>query len=161
MEDQKFGTEGTDEFAVFYERYFNRIFRYAYRRISDVQTAEDIAQDTCCAAYAKKQDFLGHAQPLKWLFSTARNKIRELYRYAGRRATVPLEELELGREELRYEVKELELTALATLDRQEWELVKDYYLYGVTISELASAEGITENNMRVRLWRLKKRLRGY
>ena len=46
MEDQKFGTEGTDEFAVFYERYFNRIFRYAYRRISDVQTAEDIAQDT-------------------------------------------------------------------------------------------------------------------
>lgn len=118
MEDQKFGTEGTDEFAVFYERYFNRIFRYAYRRISDVQTAEDIAQDTFCAAYAKKQDFLGHAQPLKWLFSTARNKIRELYRYAGRRATVPLEELELGREELRYEVKELELTALATLDRQ-------------------------------------------
>lgn len=74
---------------------------------------------------------------------------------------MPLEELELGREELRYEVKELELTALATLDRQEWELVKDYYLYGVTISELASAEGITENNMRVRLWRLKKRLRGY
>ena len=147
MEDQKFGTEGTDEFAVFYERYFNRIFRYAYRRISDVQTAEDIAQDTFCAAYAKKQDFLGHAQPLKWLFSTAINKIRELYRYAGRRATVPLEELEL--------------TALATLDRQEWELVKDYYLYGVTISELASAEGITENNMRVRLWRLKKRLRGY
>lgn len=160
MRNEKFETIGGDEFTALYERYFNRIFKYVCRRISDVQTAEDIAQDTFCAAYAKKQDFLGHAQPLRWLLCTARNKLRERYRYMGRRATVPLEELELGREELRYEVKELELTALATLNKQEWELVRDHYFYGITISELACAEGITENNMRVRLWRLKKRLQG-
>lgn len=158
MNNEEMGTNGADEFAVFYQKYFDRIYGYVYRRISDVQTAEDIAQDTFCAAYAKRQVFLGHAQPLRWLLRTARNKILELYRYTGRQATVPLEELELGREELRYEVKELELTALTTLNREEWELVRDHYLYGVTISELAGAAGITENNMRVRLWRLKKRL---
>lgn len=158
MNNEEMETNGADEFAVFYQKYFDRIFGYVYRRISDVQTAEDIAQDTFCAAYAKRQVFLGHAQPLRWLLRTARNKILELYRYTGRQATVPLEELELGREELRYEVKELELTALTTLNREEWELVRDHYLYGVTISELAGAAGITENNMRVRLWRLKKRL---
>ena len=58
-----------------------------------------------------------------------------------------------------YEKIELELTALAMVSDEEWMLIKKYYLYGATIAELAEAYNITENNMRVRLSRLKKKLR--
>ncbi len=150
---------GGDEFTMLYRKYYDDIFKYVHRRVGDIQTAEDIVQETFCAAYEKKQVFLAYAQPQLWLFRTAKNKVLEFGRRMRYRQTVPFEEApELGREELWYEVKELELTAMATLGEQEWRRVKDHYLYGVTIPELASAEGITENNMRVRLSRMKKKL---
>ena len=58
-----------------------------------------------------------------------------------------------------YEGRELELTALDIVSEEEWNLIKDYYLEGITIKELAEKYGITENNMRVRLFRLKTKLR--
>lgn len=152
-------TAGGDEFTVLYRKYYDDILKYVRHRVRDVQAAEDIVQETFCAAYEKKQVFLAYAQPQLWLFRTAKNKMLEFGRRMRYRQTVPFEDApEPGREELRYKVKELELTALATLDEQEWRRVRDHYLYGVTIPELASAEGITENNMRVRLSRIKKKL---
>lgn len=150
----------TKEFEAFYREYFGGIFKYVRRRIPDVQTAEDIVQETFVTAYAKRQDFLGHSQPKLWLLRTAKNKISELRRRMRYRATIPLEEEpEVGWEEPGYRVKELELTALKTVGMTGWELVRDYYFYGITISELARAEGVSENSMRVRLSRLKKKLR--
>ncbi len=160
MRDQELGNDGRDKFEAIYREYYDRVFRYVCRRISDVQTAEDIVQDTFFIAYARKLDFLEYAQPLAWLFRTAGNKIMERWRYMRQREAESLEEAEpgLGQEELRYELAELEQTALKTLGREEWRLVKSCYLYGVTVSELAEAEGVSEGSMRVRLWRLMKKL---
>lgn len=149
-----------EQFTEYYRKYFHGVYQYVHRRILNRQMTEDIVQDTFCMAYIKGRDFLEHSQPQLWLLRTARNKMLELYRKTKYRSTVPLEEeTERGQEELNYEVKELEVSALATLSVQEWKLVKNHYLYGVTISELAEWEGISENNMRVRLSRMKKRLR--
>lgn len=160
MADKEIENGETGKFEAFYREYFNGVFQYVHRRIPDVQTAEDIVQETFCTAYAKGEVFLEHSQPKLWLLRTAKNKICELRRRMRYRVTIPLEEeLELGCEESRYRVKELEVMALKTVGLTGWELVKDYYIYGITIPELAKAEGISENNMRVRLSRLKKKLR--
>lgn len=91
---------------------------------------------------------------------TARNKMRELYRKMKRNASETLEEIpELAVEEPDYNEIELELTALSIIDKEDWELIKDYYLIGITTRELAEKYEITENNMRVRLHRLKVKLR--
>lgn len=160
MKDHELRSNGGDEFAALYRKYYDRVFRYVSRRVSDVQTAEDIVQDTFFVAYMKKLDFLEYAQPLAWLLRTAGNKILERWRYMRRCGAESLEETEpgLGQEELRYVLAELEQTALKTLGREEWRLVKSCYLYGVTVSELAEAEGVSEGSMRVRLWRLMKKL---
>lgn len=160
MEKELYDVREARQFEELYRKYFKGVYQYVHREVFNVQTAEDIVQDTFCTAYAKGRDFLDHSQPKLWLFRTARNKMLESYRRMQYRTTVPLEEgFDLGQEELSYKVKELELTALAVLGVQEWELVKNHYMYGVTISELAESEGITENNMRVRLSRLRKKLR--
>lgn len=124
--------------------------------------AEDIAQDVFYAAWKKGDEFLKHKEPKLWLMVTARNKMHALYRQMKRWTYEPLEEDHptMAVMEHEYEESELELTALAIISEEEWKLIKDYYLSGITIKELAEKYQITENNMRVRLFRMKAKLRG-
>lgn len=143
-----------------YKEYFQDIYKFVFRRIRNKQIAEDIAHDVFCAALNKAEEFLKHEEPKKWLMVTARNKMYELYRKMKHSALESLDEIpEIEVEEIDYEKLELELTALAIIDEAEWELIKDYYLIGYTIRELAEKYGITENNMSVRLFRLREKLR--
>lgn len=91
---------------------------------------------------------------------TARNKMRELKRKMENNPLESLEEMvEVGEEEVDYEKIEFELTVLEVVKEEEWELIKDYYLRGVTIREMAEKYGITENAMTVRLHRLRKKIK--
>ena len=103
---------------------------------------------------------MSHPEPKGWLMVTAKNKLRELYRRMKPSARESLEGvLEPSAEAPGDGGTELELTALASINEEEWALVKDYYLLGITIRELAEKYGITENNMRVRLHRIRGRMR--
>lgn len=149
---------GTFEEA--YRAYFNDVLKLVLHKISNRHMAEDIAQDTFIAAFKKGKDFLEHPEPMGWLICTAQLKLKELYRRMRRRATEPLEEdgPEMARQEERYGEIELDIAALAALSEEEWRMVKSYYLSGVTIAEIAKAEAITENNARMRIFRIRKKL---
>ncbi len=143
-----------------YKAYFDDVYKLVFRGVGNVPAAEDITHDVFCAALNKIEEFRIHPEPKKWLMVTARNKVRELYRKMNRRALGVVDEIpELAVEDPDYKEVELELTALAIIDKEEWYLVKNYYLIGITIRELAKKYGITENNMRVRLCRIKAKLR--
>ena len=151
---------GTDEFGKMYQMYFDDVLRAVYHRISDRQTAEDITQDTFVAAFKLGEGFLAHPKPKLWLLRTARNKLREQYRRARRWGMEPLEEcLELAAQDCRYGEVELDLAAVATLSEEEWKMVKAYHVFGTTIAGIARSESVTENNMRVRLFRSRKKLK--
>lgn len=154
-------TNMPDEFAGIYEKYYEDIFRYIYREIPHRQMAEDITQDVFYVALKKGEDFLTHSEPKLWLLRTAWFKMREFHRRMKCWAVEALDEehWELSVEESCFEEIELELTALAILSEKEWTLIKRYYFGGCPISVLAEEEGITENNMRVRLHRMKKKLK--
>ena len=150
-----------DEFAKIYEDYFDDVFKLVYRRIPNREVAEDIVQDTFLVALKRGEEFLEHPKPKAFLFRTASNKILELYRMLKRYSTDPLEEEnpELVREDPGYGEVELNLSALATIGEKEWNLIKRYYLDEIPAKELAEAEAMTENNLRVKLFRFRKKLR--
>ena len=150
-------------FDALYEKYKNTLLRMAYLVSGQMYDAEDIVQETFYTALTKGNDFLTHPYPGRWLLCTAHNKIREFSRRMRHWASLSLEQddLELSDEERGYETKELELTAAAALSREEWKLLCSYYLVGVPVSELAQDYGITPENLRVRLTRLKKKLRSW
>lgn len=149
-----------DMFEEIYKIHFREIYAYVSRVARDGQAAEDIVQDVFCAALSLGDQFRNHPNRKGWLMLTARNKCCELHRKMRRWAAQPLEE---GQEweavDSRYGEIELEMTALGVLTREEWKLVKDYYLGGATIRELAKRCGKTENGMRVYLHRLKGKVR--
>lgn len=157
-EEMTVGVGGIVEAA--YNAYFEDVYKFVFRRVGNKQIAEDIAHDVFCAALNKIEEFRSHPEPRGWLIKTAKYKLRELNRRMEYRASDSLEEVpEPAVKVHEFEGTELELTALAIIDGKEWELIKDYYLAGITIRELAEKYGITENNMRVRLCRLKAKMR--
>lgn len=158
-EEERIASDG-EVIEAAYVAYFEEVYKFVFRRIGNETVTEDIVHDVFCAALNKMEEFRNHPEPKRWLMVTAKNKIRELYRKMKRRSFETLDEIpEPAVEEPDYSEIELELTALAIIDKEEWELIKDYYLIGITIRELAERYGITENNMRVRLHRLRVKLR--
>lgn len=160
MEEELSVNGAADDIAKIYRRYFSDVYKFVYRKIPNKQVAEDITQDTFLLAVKKCEEILKHPNPRAWLLRTARYKIMELNRKMNRWDMEYLEECpELEEPAHQYERIELELTALATISEKEWNMIKQYYLYGTTIAEMAETEGITENYLRVRLSRLRKKLR--
>lgn len=160
MKERQSVEDTTEAFAEIYKAYFGDVFKLVYRRIPNRQIAEDIAQDTFLAALRIKDEFLRHPKPKLWLFRTANYKMLELYKQLKCRASQPLEECpEPAAEDGHYGEIELDMAALETIDPEEWSIIKRYYLCGTTIEELAGDEAITANNMRVRLFRFREKLR--
>ncbi len=152
--------EEMEEFGKVYKAYFDEVFKAVYHRTSNRQMAEDITQDTFFAAFKQREGFLAHPQPKLWLLRTAHNKLCKLYRKAKRWGMEPLEEcLELATQDCHYGEIELDLAAVATISEAEWRMVKAYHVFGTSIAEMARSEAVTENNMRVRLFRFRKKLK--
>jgi RNA polymerase sigma-70 factor (ECF subfamily) len=79
------GDEGA--FDEFFEMNFDRLFRFASRRLDDPAAAEDIAQATLVQALRKLHTWRGEAALFTWLCSICR---RELMAYWTRTRTQPI-----------------------------------------------------------------------
>ena len=143
-----------------YNAYFKDVYAYVLRRVGNSTVAEDIAHDVFLTALNRIEVFRNHPQKKGWLMITARNKLKELRKKMESRPVESLEEVQdVGTEEIDYGKIEFVLTMHKVVAEEEWELIKDFYLRGITIRELAEKYGITENAMTVRLHRLRKKIR--
>lgn len=143
-----------------YSAYFKDVYEYVVRRVGNKAVAEDIAHDVFITALNRVEVFQDHPQKKGWLMVTARNKMKELRKKMENNPVESLEEMQdVGVEEADFEKVEFGLTMHKVIAEDEWELIKDFYLRGITIRELAEKYGITENAMTVRLYRLRKKIR--
>ena len=60
------------------------LFSWAYQKVSDVELAKDLVQDTFLAASEKIDTFKGDSSPKTWLFSILNHKIIDFYRKKGK-----------------------------------------------------------------------------
>jgi len=75
-----------EAFAIFYDHYLDRIYRYCYRRLGSRETAEDATS----AVFTKALTALGtyQARPggfRAWIFTIAHNVVTDVYRDRARR----------------------------------------------------------------------------
>jgi RNA polymerase sigma-70 factor (ECF subfamily) len=56
------------------------MFSWAYHKVSDIEVAKDLVQDTFLAAAEKLGTFKGDSSPKTWLFSILNHKIIDYYR---------------------------------------------------------------------------------
>lgn len=157
---QKEETTGDhQEFDEMYRRTQAEIYKFIRYRVADKELAKDVLQETYYVAYKKWDILCEHSNPMGWLINTAKNKIRELNKSLKKiECEVGLDADEYTFTEDGYGKSELDLIITKGLTEEEKNRFYKYFLHGYSISELAQLEKTSENNMSVRISRLRSKI---
>ena len=138
-----------------------RLLAFAMRRVPSREIAEDLVQETWCAAWAGRERFEGRASLETWLCGILRRKIADHFR--GRRVQVELGEPEASLPEI-----DRALDARRALDRLAAALdrlsARDRTLLladatDVTRADLAARFGMSDETLRVAVFRSRAKAR--
>lgn len=155
-----------DDFSYFVDRYSDCIFSLIAKIVTVQEDAEEIVQDTFLAAYTHLADYTSASSFSTWLYRIAYNKAVSHLRKIRQRVYLDDTAVDLVDDSdadraLRIETDErLTLLAMAVeeLPPDDKMLVVLYHLEERTASDVAYIMGMTEQNVRTRLHRVRKKL---
>lgn len=158
-----------EEFRRLYETLFKLIFRVAYRVTQDVDTSEDLCHEAFIKYYKRHKSFPDENQAKYWLIRVVKNtainsekrKNRERNAYGRLKKMVPKYSITGEEAFLQSEAAVAVKTALKMLPYQ-YRIVlvlKEYE--GLSYREIGSIMGISEGNVKVRVFRGREKLQKF
>lgn len=154
-----------DRFSALYVEHYAAVLRYAARRVG-AEAARDVAAETFMTAW-RRLDHVPPAQPLPWLYATARRCLaNELRRkdYRDRLDSRMRAEATRGPEAAIPELSERladrldVLAALATLHQKDQEALRLIEWEQLDTAAAAAVLGCSTGAFKVRLHRARRRL---
>jgi RNA polymerase sigma-70 factor (ECF subfamily) len=155
-----------EKFAVLYDRYYKSIFLFVYRRINDEETTADIVSMVFLKAIVniKKYEFKG--VPFSaWLFRIAFNEINMYFRKNKADRFVSIEQTGIFnmiaevKEDSSTEAQKRMMHALKQLRIEDLQLIELRFFESYSFAEVAAIVGITENNAKVKVYRILDKLK--
>ena len=145
-------------FEPIYNRYFEEIFRFVYRRTSNVSLAEDLTSETFYQSLKSIRKFKFNGKSLgNWLYTIARNQVNSHYRGRNKVFIIEIDEFEreLNPEEqpLGYDNEDL-IWVLQNISEQELLLIELKFFEHKTFKEMALLTNMSESAAKMRLYRL-------
>lgn len=147
-------------FTTLYNQYSGSIYKLCLGFTGDASLAQDMLQETFIRVWNNMQDFRGDAKWSTWIFRIAVNtcltwlrKKKEPLVDADSDALALISE-ETSNSEQQVQLLYTCISRLAETDRLIITLVLEEKPY----DEIADITGITENNLRVKIHRIKKQL---
>ncbi|WP_234052151.1 MULTISPECIES: sigma-70 family RNA polymerase sigma factor [unclassified Xanthobacter] len=143
------------------------VLRTAARRILEragqgTGDVEDVVQETLLALHLKRQSWDPASPLMPWVWAIARHKALDVLRRRGRRAEVPIDELEAVLADTAAADDGLAGHDVARLTQslsgREREVVEAVYLSGASTKEAGARLAMSEGAVRVALHRALKRL---
>lgn len=161
--------EGRQEaYAILIERYEQLVFTLALRMLKNREDAEEAAQDVFVKAFKALSKFKGESKFSTWIYRITYNKCLDmLARIKRQPAAADIEELthmNLGEVETIVDKMELEernaqiKKCIERLPEDEAFLITVYYFEDKSVNELVEIMGLTESNIKIKLYRARKRL---
>ncbi|MEM1325556.1 MAG: sigma-70 family RNA polymerase sigma factor [Bacteroidota bacterium] len=158
--------ENRAHFRPLYNRYYEPVFRFVLRRTSD----EALTADLCSQVFLKAMENLYRYEfkgvPFSaWLFRIASNEVAQHFRNLKKTRTVAAEEntfAELADEVIEEEEGITREQLLATLERlkeDDMQLIELRFFEQRPFKEIAEILNITENNAKVKTYRILQRMR--
>lgn len=158
----------TQVFAVLVDRYKDLVFTLALRMVKDREEAEEVSQDTFIKVFQKLDKFKGESKFSTWIYKVTYNTcLDRIKTYKKKYNTVGIDEF------TEHHVKTTG-TAFDTLVAQEQTehikkcmnllpsedsfLLSLFYFEEQSLDEIAKVIGITANNVKVKLYRSRKKL---
>lgn len=153
-------------FRPLYDKYFEQIFRFVFRRTADQNLAADISSQVFLKAMQKLGGYQFKGVPFSaWLYRIASNEIAQFYRDDKKNRVVSIETTQLG--ELIDEIEEKDneilrkamITAIDTLKHTDLQLIEMRFFEQRPFKEIADILDITESNAKVKTYRILEKLK--
>lgn len=148
------------------ELYKDSLIFFLMQYVKNVETAEELTEDTFVTLAVKKPRFNGSAGFKTWLYTIARNKALNYLRSAAFRKNVPLElaeeiaELDCPEKRLLRQERYRELySAIDKLQKNQREMVYLVYFEGMSIAQAAGVIKKTQRQGKSILFRARQRLK--
>jgi len=157
-----------NDFSVLVERYQNFVYTIVFRMVKNKEQAEEIAQDTFVKAYTSLSKYRGEAKFSTWLYTIAYRKCLDAIKASKR--TIRSETLEESNETkiqvvndalsclLDKERKEIISDSILKLPEDQAALITLFYFEEKSIKEIVEIMGLTIDNVKVKLYRSRKKL---
>lgn len=158
-------------FGNFFDAHYDRIYKYAYRRVGVRENAEDIAATVFEDALKGIKRVRWQNKPLvAWLYKIAARRVADFYRAnsairdlaSAVRAPTPESEGSVGADFVEHVERNEEHArvrhALSCLSASDRELVRLVYFDELDRAEIAAILGCTSNAVYVRLHRALKKM---
>jgi len=155
-------------FAPIYKKYHEQIFRFIYQRVDREDDASDITSQVFLKALIniKKYEYKGHPFS-SWLYKIALNEINQFYRKNNKNRVVNIEEndlidiIEEVGENIDNIIREKLLKTLSQLKEDKLTLIEMRFFEKRSFKEIADILNITENNAKVRTYRVLEEMKKY
>jgi len=155
------------KFRVLYNRYYEPIFRYVLKRTANEALTADLTSQVFLKAMKKIKKYQYRGVPFSaWLFRVASNEIAQHFRKLNKNRVVTLDERlakDLEDEIEDKEALEINLEILKEvineLRPKEVHILELRFFEKRPFKEVADILDITENNAKVRIYRLLKKMK--
>lgn len=153
-------------FSELYDRYFDQIFRFVYRRVDNENVTADLTQNTFLKALSNINSYKFQGVPFSaWLYRIASNEVVSYYRKYKQevmfsveedmiRQVVDENEEAIGREDIGWLIEKLDV-----LPPDQLEILELRFLEGKSFEDIAYIMGIKEGTAKMRLYRALEKIR--
>lgn len=155
-------------FAVLVDRYKHMVFTLAMKMLKNKEEAEEVAQDVFLKVFQALPTFKGDSKFSTWIYRIAYNRSLDYLKKQGRTLNTTAIDAQkefnipaldntldvLDSKERKHTIKE----AMNELAADDTLVLTLHYFEELSLKEISKVMGITVDNVKVRLFRSRKRL---
>lgn len=155
-------------FSILVDRYKDLVFSLSLRMMKHKEEAEEVAQDTFIKVYRSLDKFKGDSKFSTWIYKVTYNScLDRLKKNKRQQATVTidaftehkLKSLETAFDLMAADEKKSAIEAcLDQLPSEDSFLITLYYFEEQSLDEISKVVGLKPNNIKVKLFRARKKL---
>jgi RNA polymerase sigma-70 factor, ECF subfamily len=161
-------------FGVLYERYFEQLYRFVFKRLGgDEEAAGDLVQQTFIKAMANIAKYEDRGLPFSaWLYRIAQNEVNMFFRSRKKHYFVEISDRQLtgligdlspgeisGSHTFSQEDLEQLVTIINNLEETQLDIIELRFFQEMSFKEIAGIYSISEANAKMRLYRLLEKIK--
>lgn len=161
--------ENDNTFEKYFETYYPQVVKYIFKKILNMEDAEDLAMNSFVSCYQRFDLFdSSKASFATWIFVIANNKIKNYYR--DHKINEEINEFHSIQDDFENDIlasqyidsmRDELANALETLPDIQKKIVIHKYFNNKNATEIALIVGLSPGNVRVQLSRALKKLNTY
>ncbi|MBT31718.1 MAG: RNA polymerase [Thalassobius sp.] len=158
-----------EAFGLLYEKYYKEIFIYINKRIDNLSISSDLASQVFLKAMTHLPKYQFKGFPFSsWLYKIATNQVNQYFRNSKNQRVISIDDFYVNKifSELedKQDIKQKEQTPLLVqllnmLDESELQILELRFFEEKAFKEVAYILDITENNAKVKTYRIIEKLK--